>query len=364
MSKITETIWIMEPHTKAKHEILKRYLGAWFAIMGSKNPRIIYLDGFCGPGRYKHGEDGSPLLALKLAIAHNKNNRVKDVAFIFVDKDQRRIEHLEEELATLLIPQNFHVSVIDNEFDNTLSKLFDDLEKRGTILSPTFAFLDPFGYSLTPYKLVERLLQNPKTEVFVNLAVDSINRFLNHPEEQQRQRFTDLFGTSEVLEIINSKTSRIPQLRLLYQIQLEKCAKYVRYFEMRDKNNRIVYYLFFATQHPLGLIKMKEAFWKVDSINGYQFSDKTDPNQPVLFGEDHTKTLAEIIEVKYYKKKIAVLEIKNFVELETPYLAKHMRDTLKQLEDQGRLCVDPCKQDGKKRKQKSFPEEAIVTFIN
>jgi three-Cys-motif partner protein len=48
-----DTLWEIEPHTIAKHEILRRYLGAWFVIMGQTNRRIIYLDGFCGPGRYK-----------------------------------------------------------------------------------------------------------------------------------------------------------------------------------------------------------------------------------------------------------------------------------------------------------------------
>lgn len=38
-----ETIWEIEPHTQAKHEILRRYLSAWFPILGkyNKEPREI-----------------------------------------------------------------------------------------------------------------------------------------------------------------------------------------------------------------------------------------------------------------------------------------------------------------------------------
>jgi hypothetical protein len=36
MAKPNETLWEIEPHTKAKHEILQRYLGAWFPILGLK----------------------------------------------------------------------------------------------------------------------------------------------------------------------------------------------------------------------------------------------------------------------------------------------------------------------------------------
>ncbi|MGC1375672.1 MAG: three-Cys-motif partner protein TcmP, partial [Anaerolineales bacterium] len=68
MTKPSETLWEIEPHTKAKHEILRKYLGAWFPILGSKNARIVYIDGFCGPGKYIGGEEGSPIIALHEAI--------------------------------------------------------------------------------------------------------------------------------------------------------------------------------------------------------------------------------------------------------------------------------------------------------
>ena len=50
MAKPMQSLWDIEPHTKAKHEILERYLDAWFPILATYNQRIIYLDGFCGPG--------------------------------------------------------------------------------------------------------------------------------------------------------------------------------------------------------------------------------------------------------------------------------------------------------------------------
>jgi hypothetical protein len=59
------TVWELEPHTRAKHEILRRYLQAWIPILtqgGFKN--ILYIDGFAGPGRYAGGEDGSPVIAV------------------------------------------------------------------------------------------------------------------------------------------------------------------------------------------------------------------------------------------------------------------------------------------------------------
>ncbi len=53
-------IWEMDPHTEAKHEILKKYLQAWLPIIGRYNGRVVYLDGFAGPGEYMGGKDNLP----------------------------------------------------------------------------------------------------------------------------------------------------------------------------------------------------------------------------------------------------------------------------------------------------------------
>ena len=60
MAKERGTTWPIEPHTKAKHEILRRYWQAWLPIITKLGSRVLYIDGFAGPGRYEGGEDGSP----------------------------------------------------------------------------------------------------------------------------------------------------------------------------------------------------------------------------------------------------------------------------------------------------------------
>lgn len=44
------TLWPLEPHTRGKHLVLKHYLDAWFPILGSWSGRILFIDGFAGPG--------------------------------------------------------------------------------------------------------------------------------------------------------------------------------------------------------------------------------------------------------------------------------------------------------------------------
>ena len=363
MTPITETLWKIEPHTQAKHEILRRYLGAWFGIMGPINPNILFIDGFCGPGKYVDGEAGSPIIALQTAISHHENNRINNATFVFIDIDNTRIENLRVEISNLNIPSNFKVIVLANEFEETISRLLDDIESKNGNLIPSFVFIDPFGFKGTPYKLVSRLLRNPKNEVFINIMAEPINRFLEHPDPQIRNHISDLFGTDDVLKIIDSDGDRVKKLRDLYKKQLSKCARFVRYFEMRDGSNRVIYYLFFATNNRLGHAKMKQALWDVDCQTGMCFSDATDPDQLTLFNVDPSNEISSVLGKKYQNQKVEMNRLIRYIEDETPFIASQLRETLIRLEKDGKILVELYKLDGKKRRKNAFTEDTVMKFL-
>lgn len=362
MTKSSETLWKIEPHTRIKHEILRRYLGAWFGILGQRIPRIMYLDGFCGPGRYIGGEDGSPIIALKEAIKHHSLLKNSEVVFFFIDVNSDRIEHLKREIALLTIPPNFRLIVETGDFQCVLEQVFDQARQANSNLPPTFAFIDPFGFKGLPFDLVKQLLQNPHTEVFVNVMIDFVNRFIDHPDPQTQQQIIDLFGTRQVLDVIRSGGDRLEALRRLYLSQLQNHARFVRYFEMRDQRDRVLYYLFFATNHPLGHARMKETFWKVDPESGFRFSDATNPNQLVLFEIDPSDALSKLILSVFTSQKVQVNKIRAFVENQTPYTSSQMKNALSLLEEQELLWVSPYKAGGKKRRRGTFPDDALVEF--
>jgi three-Cys-motif partner protein len=100
------TIWELEPHTSAKHEILRRYLQAWAPILShGKFPHLVIVDGFAGPGRYSKGEEGSPIIAVKAVIEQPRPISAR-VDFHFIELDKRRAEHLAGEIAALKLPAN------------------------------------------------------------------------------------------------------------------------------------------------------------------------------------------------------------------------------------------------------------------
>jgi hypothetical protein len=71
------------PHTKAKHAILIRYMGAWLNILagGARAAGypadLVIVDAFAGRGRYSTDDLGSPLLLRAIAGDVLANKRRK-----------------------------------------------------------------------------------------------------------------------------------------------------------------------------------------------------------------------------------------------------------------------------------------------
>jgi three-Cys-motif partner protein len=330
------TVWELEPHTRAKHEILRRYLQAWMPILaqgGFKN--ILYIDGFAGPGRYAGGEDGSPIIAVKSALEHKA--RIKgNILFLFVEEKQDRAAVLQECLGELVIPTNFRIKVAGGEkFAKALEELKQFYTVRRSHLPPTFAFIDPFGWTGAPFDVVRFILGQPSCEIFVTFMYQEINRFLGHPD--QPTNFDLFFGTQKWREgvrlVLPSDRNRFLHDLYLRQLREAARARYVRSFQMRNATGLTDYYLFYATNNLLGLQKMKEAMWRVDEGGEFTFSDATDADQLVLIGrEPRFDVLAKQLQDNFRGRAIARSEIEKFVLAETAFRETHYRRVLKEFE--------------------------------
>lgn len=326
------TVWDLEPHTRAKHEVLSRYLHAWFPILGmSAFPQVVYIDGFAGPGRYSNGEDGSPVIALKAALEY-ADRITGDTVFLFVEKEQDRADMLRSVVDDMGLPGHFNARVISGStFDTELTSFIDNLSRP----VPIFAFIDPFGWTGIPFSSIRKILTLPNCEVLVNLMYENVNRFISTPG--QADNFDALFGAEIWREFINlsDPEERKQKFHNLYKRQLQSSAgvKYVRSFEMKNAGNRTEYYLFYATNSLLGLKKMKEAMWKVDPSGDYTFSDATNFNQLMLFSDEPRLEIlkAQIIN-NFQGKEATIQEIEEFVITETAFRETHYKDVLKEIE--------------------------------
>lgn len=353
----------MVPHTAAKHLLLKKYLNAWFPILGKHHGRINYIDGFAGPGEYEDGEAGSPILAIEAAKAHVAKGTLQsnvNINFIFVEADSEYANHLRSRLKTLTIPAQFKVGVIPGEFANVIGGILDQIEQEKKQIAPTFAFVDPFGFSGIPFTLMTRILAYARCEVFINIMVEFINRFLEHPNDKVVGHFPTTFGTDEVLRIATQSGDRVKALLSLYKKQLQAKAKFVGQFDMHGRKDQKTYSLFFASNSPLGFEKMKEAMWSVDKAEGGKFSD-FEPgavNQPGLFT---LQALSTQMHDHFQGRRVLMAEVEQFVIEQTDYLPKHAREVLIEREQNGEVSVE-CPADYKRRKNTYKSDKVSIRF--
>jgi three-Cys-motif partner protein len=361
----------MDPHTEAKHVILRKYLDAWLPIISRFNGEVLIIDGFAGPGEYVGGKEGSPIIALKAVLEHKLGPFMKaKFRFIFVEENTARCEHLKKVIASLPLAgnPNIQVEVACGRFDVIISQLLDDFDAKKIKLPPTFAFIDPFGFSGIPLSLITRIMRNKSCEVLVNFMYEEIVRFMEI--SQNGKHYDDLFGTDQWRLIHQNKAltpaQRAAQIPSLYHAQLSNIAgiQYVRTFKMINEHNKLDYFLFFGTNSPFGLLKMKEAMWRVDPTGTFVFSDATyNPEQGVLFDltPDYARLKKEIV-LRYKGKRIPITVLEDFVTTDTVFLPTHIRKhVLTEMEN----TVPPeikVFRAGKTRKG-SFPEGTVIEFL-
>jgi three-Cys-motif partner protein len=165
-------LWEASPHTLAKLEIIERYLFLWFTIVGSnpKNRRLIYIDGFAGPGRYTNTNKSSPLLAMQAArrALHRPGSDLQktEFCFLFVEKNPKFSASLLETISASVWPTQFHWSVEKGSFEEKVGDILEKLRADGAQLAPTFAFIDPFGATGLPFKIIKEILRHPTCEFY------------------------------------------------------------------------------------------------------------------------------------------------------------------------------------------------------
>lgn len=367
------TIWHAEPHTFAKHRILKVYLEAWAPILSiylkkinSRKKYLLFVDGFAGPGIYKDGQDGSPVLALNAVLKHTFNLPTP-IRFVFIEKDKERFHLLSKRIEDMknIIDNSEriynNVEVIRAECEERINKYIDHCQEKNIRLGPAFFFLDQFGYSQVSMLFIKRLMNNKMCEVFSYFHWDGLNRFLG--KEEISESVDEVYGGKECREVFQlDYKARSSFMLERYKIALKEKAgvKYVLSFAMKDKTGKLISWLFFSTNNFKGLIKMKEAMWKVGSEGGFYFSDKDDPSQLNIYSSYDNDLLTRDLFLKFIGTIVKVSEIEEFVLTETP--AYIFRKLLKKLEDGKRIeVVDP----PQNRKRGSFKgPDLLVKFIS
>ena len=342
--------WDCPPHTKAKHQMLSRYLGGWYPILSSWNGRVVFLDGFAGRGRYNDGAEGSPLIALRCLLDHRyfPQMRHREFVFYFIEANYENARSLEREIEAFKAarapwPESVKAHVVNEKFDVTANAILSRLREQKKNMAPTFAFVDPFGYSGLPMNLLADLLSYPQSEVFVNFMVGHVQRFIMR--DGQEDAMASLFGMDvrDILDGYNGQPDRVRYLRSVYDRQLRERVgfDFVQSFGMINSTGNIGYYLFHGTRHRLGVKLMKDAMWKIDPGGDFTFSDRL-AGQDVLFTlEPDLRPLRGYLLRRFRGQNgISIDSLEWETLLHTPYRETHVRPVLKTLEAEKVIRVD------------------------
>lgn len=363
-----KTVWKAEPHTLAKHEILDQYLRAWIPILSaqvargkSDANRIRFIDAFAGPGVYAKGEPGSPIRAIQVALSRSRELPTP-IEFVFIELDKDRHQSLESELSKLHIdtsgsPAIDKVRVVCGDCNEELPKILAEMPAQQ--FCPSLFFLDQFGYADVSMDLVKTLMSRQSHEVFSYLNWNNLTRFIT--DEGKVASLSLAFG-SDVWKQCRDLSSDKRHVRFLelYQAALHQNAKvkYVRSFAMHGKDNKLLNWLFFCTNHLRGLEVMKGAMAKVDGTGMYAFSDGFASDQMILLSTLSDDWLADQLAVRLEGQQRTVAQVKEFVLEETP--AIKFKGALAILQKDNRL--HPANPAGQRVANKFSDEDLLLNF--
>jgi len=346
-----KTLWEAKPHTLAKIEIVGRYLYLWFSILGAhgSNKRLVYIDGFAGPGRYTNSDRSSPVAALqaaKDAIQQSKANlQGVEFAFLFVEKQRDFADSLRNIIESEEWPPEVKWRVEHGSFEDKVGGILTNLRTSGAKLAPTFAFIDPFGATGLPFRVVAEILSYPKCEVLLNLDSDGIGRVLTAQQFEKNQAHLDaLFGDQSWKDLDPSKpmATLAADVLALYKRRLRSLpdVEYVFAFAMNSREGQLNYHLVFA----------------VDKTGSYSFSDDSFA-QTMLFDFKAPAEWAVKMQSALSGSWRPYSDFQKYALNETPFI--NPKAMFKHLNGMGKLQVQWKGQPSKT----GFPEEKINSIF-
>jgi three-Cys-motif partner protein len=182
LAKKPEFFEDQKAQSRVKSTIIVKYFKAWGSIMARqvqdvKNPRLAYIDLFCGPGKYEDGAVSTPLLILEHVIA-TPDLQDKVIA-VFNDAEAARTAELDKNVRALpgIETLKHEPQIRTGEVDDALVAEFASID-----MVPAFSFIDPFGYKGVTLELLEALMKGWGSDMVLFFPFDRINAALTNPK--------------------------------------------------------------------------------------------------------------------------------------------------------------------------------------
>lgn len=258
--------------SKVKTLIVTDFFKAYFPIInhsvGKDKKEIIYIDLFCGPGKFEDGQPSTPLALLDL-VNNFKNDDIRQkLRIVFNDENDDYIDKLKKIVDNHgVVPKLTYPVEITNKSAGDV-----DIKVHTYKKCPIFSFIDPWGYKDVSVTQTWELVENIGSDcvLFFNS-----NRFImDINKEAQVCHFEPIFGEQlhEVVNTVNNgvmsqkqKAQKIVELfsrNLVNEMSKSKYSGYKLYvlpfgFEADDKE-KISHHIVFITKSHKAIKEMKK----------------------------------------------------------------------------------------------------------
>src|SRR2546423_12529799 len=153
-----------------KHQLLGRYLDAWFPILSSSHGLLLYVESHAGRGRHDTGDAGSPIVVLERLLRHRLRDGILrrcEICLHLFENNEAHAARLDAEIKKSPRPPEIKVQIYPEDHAAALTRILDSVEASGERLAPSFAFVDPYGYKLS-MALLNRFLRAGTNELMLN----------------------------------------------------------------------------------------------------------------------------------------------------------------------------------------------------
>jgi three-Cys-motif partner protein len=256
--------------SEIKLDIIQRYAAEYSKVMCAEKQKQkgfyhLYIDGFSGAGVHiskvkRELISGSPINALKVEPPFKE--------YHFVDLNSKKIRALEKYVAGRIDTEVHKGDCNSVLLDKVFPKVSYGQYRRGLCL------LDPYGLQLN-WEVIKTAGQMKSIEIFLNFPLMGINRNVlwRNPDDPRlhpanKERMNKFWGDNswQTLAYTPSKQMNFfgePELEKEgnetiaegFRQRLIKVAGFKHVpapMPMRNSTGAIVYYLYFATPHPVG----------------------------------------------------------------------------------------------------------------
>jgi three-Cys-motif partner protein len=350
-------LWGLQPATAAKHQLYKRYLDAWWPILLQASQRdrplwerVTYLDAFAGPGRYLGGQEGSPVFALGRLLGHDRRAAMglsRDrVRLLFMEKDDQRYRYLCAELERCFGPPDELPAWPEVHHAEAGIAAESLLSKSGAWGHPILGIFDSWGNVNVPLGLMRRIAHNPASEVIVTFGPNWFSR----REELEADQLDMVFGGRRFWEPADRELRSDERWRVwlaTYRDALRRAGfRFVLQFEIVPGTGQPLY-LVYGTNHPKGVLVMKDAMWDVDDNEGMGFRDPRTrgapiPGQGSLFGGGNDPELVELVKQRLEAGAVSLEQLRRWLLEETArWRPKDARHAVQLMQQDGLVTVSP-----------------------